>query len=420
MAITVRMFAVVFASALLSLCCIVPTVYPLQCGFLSSEQVTTTTDGDEVIGFRDPNAVGTGAIPFGNYYVGYYDSAAVVTSLTSGTNTYTLTSDCTFVTVSSYSGPGYGEATACNANAGQCPAVPRAVKDIQRSTGITATDVIYYIPKGTTPPANTFIIPVLSTDGCNCADTDNSGCFSYMNSGSLNDQDVSTSTVDVCAYTTFVSSGSSGDPQLVGLRGQSFQVHGIDGAVYNFISAQTIQVNSRFVFLSEGKCPPQKAETQSQAHRNCYSHPGSYCGEFGLQFRRDNVSAVIMSVIIVSGAANSGFQSVIVNNKSIAVGATISLSDHDYFVNITYPDTHFVTISSPLFNFEFDNSDFFINQRLKANIPLDKLNTHGLLGQTSTGKIYAGNSIKYIEGDVDEYMIAENSLLGNNFVFNQW
>ena len=40
-----------------------------------------------------------------------------------------------------------------------------------------------------------------------------------------------------------------GDPQFVGLRGQSFQVHGIDGAVYALISEEHTAVNARFVFL---------------------------------------------------------------------------------------------------------------------------------------------------------------------------
>jgi hypothetical protein len=46
-----------------------------------------------------------------------------------------------------------------------------------------------------------------------------------------------------------------GDPQFMGLRGQSFQVHGIDGAVYNLVTSTSSQVNSRFVFLSKGRCP---------------------------------------------------------------------------------------------------------------------------------------------------------------------
>ena len=45
------------------------------------------------------------------------------------------------------------------------------------------------------------------------------------------------------------ASGVVGDPQFTGLRGQSYQVHGIDGAVYNLITSPQLHVNARFVFF---------------------------------------------------------------------------------------------------------------------------------------------------------------------------
>ena len=41
----------------------------------------------------------------------------------------------------------------------------------------------------------------------------------------------------------------SGDPSFCGLRGQLFQVHGLDGGVYNLISDAAFNLNSRFTFL---------------------------------------------------------------------------------------------------------------------------------------------------------------------------
>ena len=47
-----------------------------------------------------------------------------------------------------------------------------------------------------------------------------------------------------------------GDPQFAGLRGQDYQVHGIDGGVYNVISSSLMQLNSKFVFLTGPRpCP---------------------------------------------------------------------------------------------------------------------------------------------------------------------
>ncbi len=40
--------------------------------------------------------------------------------------------------------------------------------------------------------------------------------------------------------------------EFVGLSGQSFQVHGMDGAVYALISDENMQLNARFAFL-EGR-----------------------------------------------------------------------------------------------------------------------------------------------------------------------
>jgi len=53
-----------------------------------------------------------------------------------------------------------------------------------------------------------------------------------------------------------VSGSANGEPSFTGLRGQSYQVHGISGAVYNLIRDEYISLNSRFVFLtSPRECP---------------------------------------------------------------------------------------------------------------------------------------------------------------------
>ena len=74
---------------------------------------------------------------------------------------------------------------------------------------------------------------------------------------------------------TGLSAGVLGDPQFVGLLGQSYQVHGIDGAVYSLIAERGLLVNARFRYLSSGRCPALASA------RNCWSHPGSYLGEVG-------------------------------------------------------------------------------------------------------------------------------------------
>ena len=61
-----------------------------------------------------------------------------------------------------------------------------------------------------------------------------------------------------------------GDPQLVGLLGQSYQVHGMDGAVYNLISDASVQLNSRFSFLTGGECLRDEA---GRPLFTCWTHP---------------------------------------------------------------------------------------------------------------------------------------------------
>lgn len=54
--------------------------------------------------------------------------------------------------------------------------------------------------------------------------------------------------------------GVSGDPQFSGFLGQQYQIHGVDGLVYNIISDPILQFNARFTFLEKGTCPVVKGK----------------------------------------------------------------------------------------------------------------------------------------------------------------
>jgi len=81
--------------------------------------------------------------------------------------------------------------------------------------------------------------------------------------------------------------------------------------------------------------------------------------------------------------------------------------------------SHTAEISTPLFDFFLDSTDMFINQRLRANVPLTNLKTHGLIGQTNKRASNPG-SLRHVEGEVDDYAILSENLLGNDFVYNQF
>lgn len=239
----------------------------------------------------------------------------------------------------------------------------------------------------------TFTIPVLSTILVN---------LTYINGGAP--QPVT----DLISITVFNPSSVVGDPQFVGLRGQSFQVHGIDGAVYNIISEARTQVNSRFVFLNEGECPIVNGAAES----NCWSHPGSYLGEMSFQ---QIVDGKLHKVLVVAGPAKNGFSAVTLDGKDLAVGDEFTYGSF----SIKMVTVRHITLTTENFSFELSNSDNFINQAVANRVALSKLTSHGLLGQTHQAKVYP-TSARYIQGEVDDYVIADNDIFGTDFAYNKF
>jgi len=211
--------------------------------------------------------------------------------------------------------------------------------------------------------------------------------------------------------------GVNGDPIFVGLRGQTFQIHGIDGAVYNLISDAHAEVNARFAFLN-GPRPCPRMPSTGKPSQTCWSHPGSYLGEIGLQTSAGD------QVTITSGDAINGFESVEFNGEAIKVGDTIEL--HHLNRNIlpgflTFNSTHEITVKLSVFEIVIENIDSFVNLRYVSvsDEEWPMLKAHGLLGQTWQSKRYSG-IVKEIEGEVDDYTIQSNELLGTDFLFNKF
>ena len=204
------------------------------------------------------------------------------------------------------------------------------------------------------------------------------------------------------------STAIRGDPQFVGLRGQEFQVHGIDGAVYNIISDKALQVNSRFVFLAEGECPI----LDGVADDNCWSHPGSYMKEMSFQ---ELVDGVLHAAFISAGPAKKGFAVVEVDGKAVQVGETVKQGTF----SLSFLTTHSLRIHTAQFSFLLTNSDLFVNQVITPKVSLSRLQAHGLLGQTHARRTYP-TAIRHIEGEVDDYAITDNDIYGTDFVYNRF
>lgn len=200
-----------------------------------------------------------------------------------------------------------------------------------------------------------------------------------------------------------------GDPQFAGFRGQSYQIHGIDGQFYNLISGSDTQINSRFDFLTKGNCPLIDGKLQE----NCWSHPGSYLGAISVQ---QVIRDVVYQLEILAGPENVGFGTVVLDFQNLYVGDIFERDD----LMINYLNSHTITVTTPEFSFTFENSDLFINQEVRVTVPLSEIREfHGLLGQTHSLKTY-DTSLKYIEGKIDDYVLNDEDLMGVDFLYNRF
>ena len=204
------------------------------------------------------------------------------------------------------------------------------------------------------------------------------------------------------------SSGSTragvvGDPQFTGFRDQSFQVHGIDGHVYSLISEPRLQVNSRFVFLSQGRCPLLHGE----AGTNCWSHPGSYMSSVSVQQRADD--GVYHRVLVEAGSADEGLGQVECDGVALEAESTVVGE-----MSVTRLSSHSLVVQTPHFVLSLFNSDGFLNQAVRPTVALSKLRPHGLLGQTWQ-RNKAG-----LEGRVEDYSQSHNNIFGADDLFNRF
>ena len=233
-----------------------------------------------------------------------------------------------------------------------------------------------------------------------------------------------------------------GDPMFVGLRGQKYQVHGIDGVVYNLITDTSFNVNSRFVFLDGPRPCPTMPSTDKRTVA-CWSHPGSYLSNIAVS-TSDNTR-----LLIQSGSAYGGFSKVILYqlNHEDRIISEISINNNHKLYNISQTfsiirfSTHEVSIIIGSFQLIIENGDDYINLSQLKVLPNNyyKLKSHGLIGQTWSAKRYyhdntiqstsvssleyvsdnKNNNLHMIEGEIDDYVIIDNQLFGDEFVFNR-
>jgi hypothetical protein len=222
---------------------------------------------------------------------------------------------------------------------------------------------------------------------------------------------------DAISYSFVVTKTASpivGDPQIYGLQGQDFQVHGIPDEIFNLVTYPNLQVNARFVYLSSAEC-----------HDNftaCFAHPGTYIGEEGIKLGNDKIH-------VKAGSYKQGLK-VSVNGQRISGKHSVKLGS----VNVM--SHRRVVISTPIITLTISNSDKFLNQettlhdnkllslgserrvlndgeQFHPEVPL-----HGLQGQTWRNVEYP-SGLEY-EGSINDYHVVDGNLFGSDFVFNQF
>ena len=253
-------------------------------------------------------------------------------------------------------------------------------------------------------PSVSIITPTLSSIGSSSSSSSTGG------SSVASVSSTAAAPASVSSSTGRSSAGVVGDPQFVGLRGQRFQVHGIDGAVYNLISEADTQVNARFAYLSAGHCPIIDGFPDT----NCWSHPGSYISQLSFQQR---VNGTVHTALLTAGGAKDGFSLVQVDGRAVQVGQTATIGSFSVYRKTA----HAVSVTTAHFAFELSSSDRFINQAVALTVPMSHVRgAHGLLGQTHSTKLHSGSPIPFIEGGVDDYTIADDDMLGSDFPYNRF
>ena len=99
-------------------------------------------------------------------------------------------------------------------------------------------------------------------------------------------------------------------PSHAEVRGQSFQVHGVDGGVYALISDYSLHLNARFAILGGPRRCPTMPPTGHPSIA-CWTHPGSDLSHIALSTLGGS------RLLIVAGDAASGFASVSLDGQSV-------------------------------------------------------------------------------------------------------
>lgn len=217
----------------------------------------------------------------------------------------------------------------------------------------------------------------------------------------------------------------SGDPEFSGFLGQQFQVHGVPDWIYNIISYNTMQLNTRFKFFGTGRSTLNTLDTLPELTTKSWTHPGNYMGDMGIKLHSQRL-------YVKPGSWEHGFKLVTVDNKKLSISSRlipIGIQDdqNELTQYIVYRNTHEIEIHTALLHIVLVNADHFINVQ-EVNIHNFDHSTirelHGLLGHTADKALYTHmltSKQKYPVGELDDYALSEtDDLFSDSFTNNRF
>ena len=109
-----------------------------------------------------------------------------------------------------------------------------------------------------------------------------------------------------------------------------------------------------------------------------------------------------------------------VDGAELPVGDSVVAEPAELAFSVRRSSSHSVLVTTPTFGCELERSDRFVNLvQLCALVPLQQLTSHGLLGQTHNRTKYK-SPLRCVEGEVDNYAIDEDDLLGTHLAYSRF
>ena len=220
-------------------------------------------------------------------------------------------------------------------------------------------------------------------------------------------------TVDFFIASSASTGGGSvkGDPWFSGFHSQApYQVHGVPGAVFNILTAPTLQLNALFAFYGHGDVmTAAQMEAARLASPNAqlpttqpWSHPGTYLGKLGLKVGG-------LQLLLEAGDYTSGIAGVAVvadgQRSEVEVGQRVG----GRAGSVQRVDAWRLRVVHPLVSFVLVNSDRFFNVEEAA---LRSSQAHqqmdGLLGQSANPQWKADKGRLFEQHMMFDYLVVKD------------